>query len=79
MADVVAEYRRVQSAYAQPTLTLITKPSSAAIVSIFRTMFSTEKPTVPTARMHNQVDALLRDLRRATSRTFPQPTVATRA
>lgn len=65
MADVAAEYRRVQSAYAQPTLTLISKSSSAAIVSIFRTMFSTEKPTVPTARMHDQVDALLRDLRRA--------------
>ena len=65
MADVAAEYRRVQSAYAQPTLTLISRPSSAAIVSIFRTMFSTEKPTVPTARMHDQVDALLRDLRRA--------------
>jgi hypothetical protein len=28
-------------------------------------MFSTEKPTVPTARMRDQVDALLRDLRRA--------------
>jgi hypothetical protein len=65
MTDVTAEYRRVQSAYAQPTLTLISRPSSAAIIAIFRTMFSTEKPTVPTARMHDQVDTLLRDLRRA--------------
>lgn len=65
MSDVTAEYRRVQSAYSQPTLTLISRPSSAAIVAIFRTMFSTENPTVPTARMHDQVDALLRDLRRA--------------
>lgn len=64
MSDVTAEYRRVQSAYTQPTLTLISRPSSAAIVAIFRTMFSTERPTVPTARMHDQVDALLRDLRR---------------
>lgn len=65
MADVAAEYRRVQTAYSQPTLALISRPSSAAVVSIFRTMFSTEKPTVPTARMHDQVDSLLSDLRRA--------------
>lgn len=64
MADVVAEYRRVQTAYGQPTLALISRPSSAAIVAVFRTMFSTEKPTVPTARMHDQVDSLLNDLRR---------------
>ena len=65
MTDVAAEFRRVQSAYEQPTLTLITRPSSTAIIAIFRTMFSTEKPTVPTARMHDQVDALLNELRRA--------------
>lgn len=65
MADVSAEYRRVQTAYEQPTLTLISRPSSAAILAIFRTMFSTEKPTVPTGRMHDQVDSLLADLRRA--------------
>lgn len=65
MADVAAEYRRVQTAYAQPTLGLISRPSSAAIIAIFRRMFSTEKPTVPTARLHDQVDALLRDLRQA--------------
>lgn len=64
-ADVAAEYRRVQSAYAQPTLTLISRPSAAAIIAVFRTMFSDERPTVPTARMHDQVDELLRDLRRA--------------
>lgn len=71
MAEVTAEYRRVESAYAQPTLALISRPSSAAIVAIFRTMFSTEKPTVPTARMHDQVDVLLRDLRRADLRGVP--------
>src|SRR3954447_785653 len=65
MADTTAEYRRVLSAYSQPTLTLISRKSSAAIVAIFRIMFSTENPTVPTARMHDQVDALLADLRRA--------------
>ena len=65
MSDVSAEFRRVQSAYEQPTLTLISRPSSAAIIAIFRTMFSTENPTVPTARMHDQVDALLADLRRS--------------
>ena len=65
MADVTAEYRRVQSAYEQPTLTLISRPSAAAILAIFRTMFSTEKPTVPTGRMHDQVGSLLADLRRA--------------
>jgi hypothetical protein len=64
MSDVSAEFRRVQSAYEQPTLTLISRPSSAAITAIFRIMFSTENPTVPTARMHDQVDALLADLRR---------------
>lgn len=64
MADVGAEFRRVQTAYEQPTLRLITRPSSIAVLTIFRLMFSTEKPTVPTARMHDQVDILLADMRR---------------
>jgi hypothetical protein len=53
MADVASEFRRVQTAYAQPTLRLLS-----------RLMFSVEKPTVPTARMHDQVDVLLGDMRR---------------
>lgn len=65
MSDVSAEFRRVQSAYEQPTLTLISRPSSAAVIAIFRSMFTTENPTVPTARMHDQVDSLLADLRRS--------------
>jgi hypothetical protein len=64
MADVASEYRRVQTAYAQPTLRLITWPTSVAVVTILRLMFSVEKPTVPTARMHDQVDVLLADMRR---------------
>lgn len=64
MADVASEYRRVQTAYAQPTLRLVTRPTSVAVVTIFRLMFSTEKPTVQTARMHDQVDVLLADMRR---------------
>jgi hypothetical protein len=65
MSDVAAEFRRVQTAYSQPTLTLISRPTSPAVLTIFRVMFTTEKPTVPTARMHDQVEELLADLRRA--------------
>lgn len=64
MADVGAEFRRVQTAYKQPTLRLLSRPTSVAVLTIFRLMFSVEKPTVPTARMHDQVDVLLADMRR---------------
>lgn len=63
MADVASEFRRVQTAYAQPTLRLLSRPTSVAVLTIFRLMFSVEKPTVPTARMHDQVDVLLADMR----------------
>lgn len=65
MTDVTAEFRRVQSAYTQPTLLLVSRKSSPAVIAVFRSMFSTEKPNVPTARMHDQVNGLLDDLRRA--------------
>lgn len=71
MADVASEYRRVKTAYAQPTLKLITRPSAVAVLTIFRLMFSVEKPTVPTARMHDQVDVLLADMRRADLKDIP--------
>lgn len=72
MVDVTAEFRRVQSAYDQPTLLLISRKSSPAIIAIFRSMFSTEKPNVPTARMHDQVNGLLADLRREGVRDVPE-------
>jgi hypothetical protein len=65
MSDVASEFRRVQTAYTQPTLTLISRPTSPAVLTVFRIMFTAEKPTVPTARMHDQVEELLADLRRS--------------
>lgn len=44
MADVASEFRRVQTAYAQPTLRLLSRPTSVAVLTIFRLMFSVEKP-----------------------------------
>jgi hypothetical protein len=63
VSDISAELSRVQSAYAQPTLTLLGKTTAPLIVAIFRTLFSRDTPTIPAARLHDQVEALLADLR----------------
>lgn len=63
MSDISAELSRVQSAYAQPTLTLLGKTTAPVIVAIFRTLFSRDIPTITAARLHDQVEALLADLR----------------
>lgn len=65
MSDAAAEYRRVQTAYEQPTLTLVHQKHAVTVLTCFRTLFSTENPTAPTARMHDQVDQILADLRLA--------------
>ena len=63
MSDISAELSRVQSAYAQPTLTLLRKTTAPVIVAIFRTLFSRDTPTITAARLHDKVEALLADLR----------------
>lgn len=63
MSDVSAELSRVQDAYAQPTLALLGKTTAPVIVAIFRSLFSRDTLTVPAARLHDQVEALLAELR----------------
>ena len=71
MSDIASEFRRVDSAYAEPTLTLLARPSARATIAILRTLFGTAGDPVPTARLHDQVDELLAQLRRADAPGVP--------
>lgn len=65
MADITAEFHRVQSAYEQPTLALLARSTARATVAILRTLFTADSPSIPTARMHDQVNELLAEMRRS--------------
>jgi hypothetical protein len=63
VTDISAELSRVQDAYEQPTLTLLGKTTAPVIVAIFRTLFSRDTLTIPAARLHDQVETRLAELR----------------
>ncbi|GAA3348642.1 DUF3375 domain-containing protein [Amorphoplanes nipponensis] len=65
MADIVGELARVAGAFDQPTLTLLYKGHARVVIAVFRTVFSRDVRTVPTARLHEQVDTYLDHLRSA--------------
>jgi hypothetical protein len=62
MSDIVGELARVRGAYEQPTLTLLHQRAAPVIIAIFRTSFGRDTRSIPTARLHDQVDAYLREL-----------------
>lgn len=56
MTDVDLEFARVRQVLDRPTLRLMSRPTSAAVVSVFRTVFDRDVQYVPADRMHLQVE-----------------------
>jgi hypothetical protein len=56
MTDVDLEFARVRAVLDRPTLRLMSRPTSAAVLSVFRTVFDRDVQYVPADRMHLQVE-----------------------
>ncbi|MFZ7087995.1 DUF3375 family protein [Curtobacterium sp. RRHDQ10] len=56
MTDVDREYARVRAVLDRPTLRLMSRPTSAAVITVFRTVFDRDVQYVPAERMHLQVE-----------------------
>lgn len=63
MNNIVGELARVRSAFETPTLTLLHQQRAPVVVAIFRSAFSRDRPAIPAARLHEQVDTYLDQLR----------------
>jgi hypothetical protein len=53
----------VERVFAAPTLGLLHKAEAPLVVTVLRTVFTAERPTVATEQLHVEVDTLLADLR----------------
>lgn len=71
MSEIVDELARVQSAYDQPTLKLLNQRTAPVVLAVFRSVFGRDVRTVPAARLHDQVNAYLHDLRLAGADDLP--------
>ncbi|MGU3408806.1 DUF3375 family protein [Microbacterium sp. M1A1_1b] len=56
MTDVDLEYARVRAVLDRPTLRLMSRPTSAVVLAVFRTVFDRDVQYVPAERMHLQVE-----------------------
>ncbi|MFZ6991975.1 DUF3375 family protein [Curtobacterium sp. RRHDQ66] len=56
MTDVDLEYARVRAVLDRPTLRLMSRPTSAVVLAVFRTVFDRDVQYVPADRMHLQVE-----------------------
>lgn len=56
MTDVDLEFSRVRAVLDRPTLRLMSRPTSAAVIAVFRTVFDRDVQYVPADRMHLQVE-----------------------
>ncbi|MGZ4639113.1 MAG: DUF3375 domain-containing protein [Actinomycetes bacterium] len=65
MSDIPGELARVRGAFEQPTLTLLHQRLAPVIIAIFRTSFGRDLRAIPAARLHDQVDTYLGELRLA--------------
>lgn len=65
MSDIAGELARVRGAFAQPTLTLLHQKLAPVIIAIFRSSFGRDVRSIPTPRLHDQVDTYLDELRLA--------------
>ncbi|HZM74558.1 MAG TPA: DUF3375 domain-containing protein [Candidatus Limnocylindrales bacterium] len=63
MSEIVGEFARVAGAFDQPTLTLLYKGHARVVIAMFRGAFTRDNRTIPTARLHAQVDTYLDQLR----------------
>lgn len=65
MSDITVQYRRLLTAYEQPTLSLLAKDTAIPTLTVLRSLFSNEQLAVPAVRMHDQVADLMGELRMA--------------
>ncbi|MGY1608743.1 DUF3375 family protein [Geodermatophilus sp. SYSU D00700] len=65
MSDIAGELARVRGAYEQPTLTLLHQRQAPVVIAIFRTSFGRDARAIPAARLHDQVESYLDELRLA--------------
>lgn len=56
MTDVDLEFARVRAVLDRPTLRLVSRPTSAVVMAVFRTVFDRDVQYVPADRMHLQVE-----------------------
>lgn len=71
VSDIVGELARVRGAFEQPTLTLLHRKIAPVIIAVFRSSFGRGVPTIPAARLHDQVDTYLDELRGSGERDLP--------
>lgn len=71
MSDITGELARVNSAYEQPTLTLLHQKQAPVILAIFRSSFSRDSVTIDAPRLHDQVTSYLDELRIAGVQDLP--------
>lgn len=62
---VVGELARVAGAFDQPTLTLLHRRDAPVVIAIFRSAFSRDVRSIPSARLHILVETFLDQLRAA--------------
>lgn len=74
MSDIVGELARVSDAFDQPTLTLLHQRQAPVVITMFRAAFSRDTRTVPAARLHEQVDTYLDELRHSGAPDIPSGT-----
>ncbi|WP_066518829.1 DUF3375 family protein [Curtobacterium ammoniigenes] len=68
MTDVDLQFGRVRAVLERPTLRLMTRPTAAAVIAVFRAVFERDVQYVPAERMHLQVDEHIARLARAGAR-----------
>lgn len=71
MSGITGELARVRGAFAQPTLALLHQRTAPVTIAVFRSAFSRDTRTVPAARLHEQVEAYLDELRLAGETELP--------
>src|SRR4051812_4128469 len=72
--DIIGELARVRTAFDTPTLSLLHQRRAPIIVAVFRSAFSRARPPVQTARLHEQVDTYLQQLRQEGQADLPTGT-----
>ena len=71
MSDIVGELARVKGAFEQPTLTLLHQRQAPVVIAIFRSAFGRDTRTIGAARLHEQVETYLGELRLAGATDIP--------
>lgn len=74
MSNIAGELARVRGAFGQPTLTLLHQRLAPVIIAVFRSSFGRDTRSVPAARLHDQVEAYLDELRQAGHDDLPPGT-----